>query len=393
MATRRLIERAMQSELRKAAEVFPVVTVCGPRQSGKTTLCRMVFPHLPYVNLEDLSTRQFAQEDPMGFVSQFPKGAVIDEAQLVAGIFSQIQVVVDEDRFKGDDSRLFVLTGSSNFAMLPDLRQSLAGRTAIFTLLPLSTHELVTGGFGDASLNEMIVAGGYPGVWTQSPEHRRHIIESYINTYVERDVRRLMEVKDLHKFSVFLRLCASRIGSELNKASLAVEVGVSSPTIESWLSVLSASYVIYLLPPWFANIGKRLVKSPKLYFTDTGVACNLLGINAAAQLDGHPLRGALFENMVTGNVMKRDLNLGRRETLSFYRDQAGHEVDLILETESGLEAYEIKAGMTYRADFARHINYLRNILGDKLTRSGVVYAGEAELLRTTDAVINYRNFP
>lgn len=388
-----LIPRAMQTTLQDAFETFPVITLCGPRQSGKTTLCRSVFPSLPYVNLEDFTAGQLAAEDPKGFLAQYPDGAIIDEVQHVPGLFSQIQVLVDEDRFKGVSSRKFILTGSSNFALLPDLRQSLAGRTGVFTLMPLSTNEIIDGGFGDTSMEEMIVAGGYPGVWTHAVMQRRQILDSYINTYVERDVRRLMEVKDLRKFSIFIRLCAARIGSELNKSSLAVEVGVTVPTIESWLSVLEASFVIYLLPPWYANIGKRLVKSPKLYFCDTGIACNLLGINAAPQLEGHPMRGALFENLVVNNTRKWGLNRGVKEMLSFYRDKTGREIDLIIESDTGLGTFEIKAGMTYHSDYFRHIAYLKKLLGDKLNRSGVIYTGDTQLVRPEEAIINYKNFP
>lgn len=348
---------------------------------------------MPYVNLEDFTTGQLAAEDPKGFLAQYPDGAIIDEVQHVPGLFSQIQVLVDEDRFKGISSRKFILTGSSNFALLPDLRQSLAGRTGVFTLMPLSTNEIIDGGFGDSIMEEMIVAGGYPGVWTHSVMQRRQVLDSYINTYVERDVRRLMEVKDLRKFSIFIRLCAARIGSELNKSSLAVEVGVTVPTVESWLSVLEALFVIYLLPPWYANIGKRLVKSPKLYFCDTGIACNLLGINTASQLEGHPMRGALFENLVVNNVKKWGLNRGVKEMLSFYRDKTGREIDLIMERDTGLGAFEIKAGMTYHSDYFRHIAYLKKLLGDKLNQSGVIYTGDTQFAREEEAIINYKNFP
>lgn len=393
MAPLNLIPRKMQTAIREAFDSFPVITLCGPRQSGKTTLCRTEFPSLPYVNLEDFTTRQFATEDPKGFLLQYGGGAIIDEVQLVPSLFGQIQVIVDEDRFSGNDGRKFILTGSSNFAHHPDLRQSLAGRTGIFTLLPLSTSELLEGGYDLPSVEDVIVAGGYPGVWTRGQAQRRQIIESYIDTYVERDVRRLMEVKDLHKFSTFIRLCASRIGTELNKSSLAVEVGVSVPTVESWLSVLEASFVIYLLPPWFANIGKRLVKSPKLYFCDTGVASNLLGINEAIQLVGHPSRGAMFENLVINNVLKFGYNRGIKEILSFYRDKTGREIDLIRETDGIIEAFEMKAGMTYHQDYFRHIAYLQGILGDRLGRTGVVYTGDVEMIRPKDAVINYKKFP
>lgn len=343
--------------------------------------------------MEDITVRQLAMDDPRGFLSQYTEGVIIDEAQLVPILFSQIQVLVDEDRFAGNDMRKFILTGSSNFALLPDLRQSLAGRTGVYTLLPLSTNEIVSGGYDNVSMEEMLVRGGYPAVWTNDGSQCRQIIENYINTYVERDVRRLMEVKDLRKFTIFLRLCASRIGSELNKSSLSVEVGVSVPTIDSWLSILEASYVIYLLPPWYANIGKRLVKTPKLYFVDTAIACNLLGINSSGQLAGHPMRGAMFENLVMNNVVKWGYNRGIKEMLSFYRDKTGREIDLIRELDGKLQAFEFKAGMTYHAEYFRHIEYLKSLLGDKLDVSGVVYTGDSELIKKEEAVINYKQFP
>lgn len=393
MTNPRYIARDMQPALRSALATFPAVTICGPRQSGKTTMCRKEFPELPYVNLEDLTSRTFAAEDPAGFLAQYADGAIIDEAQLVPSLFSQIQVLVDNDRFAGNSNRKYILTGSRNFAMMPELRQSLAGRTAVFTLLPLSTAEICRAGFSDRTPEQMIASGGYPAVWTSPESSRRLILESYIDTYVERDVRRLMDVKDLRKFATFLRLCAARIGSELNKSSLAVEVGVTVPTIDSWLSVLEASFVVSLLQPWHANIGKRLTKSPKLYFCDTGVACTLLGITAPAQLEGHPLRGALFENLVVNNMMKHGLNQGLKEQLFFYRDKTGREIDLLHETATGIRAFEIKAGMTYHPDYMRHIAYLKDLLGDRLEASAVVYTGDTELPSRQGAVVNYRNFP
>lgn len=385
--------RMMQPTLKKVLETFPVATVCGPRQSGKTTMCRKEFPSLPYVNLEDITTRQFALEDPKGFIAQFGKGAIIDEIQLVPDLLSQIQVLIDEERFSGITKARYILTGSSNFAFLPSLRQTLAGRTGILTLLPLSTQEIDSAGFGTVSADTQIIKGGYPAVWINTKDQTRLILENYINTYVERDVRQLMEVSDYNKFTTLLRLCASRIGSELNKSSLSIEVGVSVPTIERWLSVLEASYVIYLLRPWHANIGKRLVKTPKLYFYDTGLASVLLGIYSEQQLMGHPLRGSLFENMVVNNLVKQGYNRGLEEKLFFFRDKTGHEVDIIQESTSGLSAYEVKAGMTYNKDFRKNIDFLKGLLGDKIIGSGIIYNGDFEMKTKENTVINFHNFP
>lgn len=385
------ISRTIQPALLRAFDIFPVITLCGPRQSGKTTLCRKEFPNLSYVNLEDIANRTFAMEDPVGFLMQFNDSVIIDEVQLVPELFSQIQVIVDENRFNGNNNQKFILTGSSNFSLLPNLRQSLAGRTGIYTLLPLSTHE-IDQIKANVSVEELIIYGGYPAVWDSPLPSAKEILSQYIDTYVERDVRRLMEVKDLHKFSVFLRLCAARIGSELNKSSIAIEVGVSVPTIENWLSVLEASYVIYLLKPWHANIGKRLVKSSKLYFADTGIACRLLGISNEGHLMGHPLRGALFENLVINNTLKWIYNHGERNELYFYRDQSGREIDVIMERGGNLGALEIKAGKTFNTDFLKNIRYLKNILKEKLTYSGVIYAGSGELLKREEGVVNYKHF-
>lgn len=386
------IRRAIQPALKNALNIFPVVSLCGPRQSGKTTLCRMEFPEMQYVNLEDYSTRTFAEEDPNGFLKQFRNGVIIDEAQLVPELFNQIQVIVDEDRFKGNMARKFILTGSSNFSLLPTLRQSLAGRTGMYFLLPLSCRELEDAGRKE-KVEDYILKGGYPAVWDNPEIYRSDILNNYIETYVERDVRRLMEVKDLKKFSTFLRLCAARTGSELNKSSLAVELGISIPTIERWISVLEASFVIYLMQPWAENIGKRLTKTPKLYFTDTGIVCTLLGIKKTDHLMGHPLRGALFENLVISNVLKDIYNHGERETLYFYRDKTGREIDLIREDCGKIEAVEIKAGNTFNNDYFRNIRYLKSIVGDKLVKSSVIYSGESEFHKAEEGVINFRNYP
>lgn len=386
------IPRAMQSTLHDVLKIFPCVTICGPRQSGKTTLCRKEFPELPYVNLEDLSIRQYAIEDPKGFLSQFPDGVIIDEVQIAFDILSQIQVIIDEDRYKGIENRKFLLTGSSNFSLLPNVRQSLAGRTAFLTLLPLSTQEIIHGGFADLTTNKEIIKGGYPAVWTTPDEYSRMILENYINAYVERDVRNIINIEDFRKFTTFIRLCASRIGYELNKSSIAIETGVSVPTIERWISVLEATYVIFLLKPWHGNIAKRLVKAPKLYFYDTGIATTLLGVNTVEQLTGHPLRGSLFENLVINNVIKYGHNKGLSENLYFYRDKSGHEVDLILEQPNGLSAIEIKASMTYNTDFRKNLDYLKNLLNDKILESKIIYNGDTEL-KGEMIVTNYKNFP
>lgn len=384
------IQRNIQPYLHKIYDAFPTVTLCGPRQSGKTTLCRKEFPDLEYVNFENPSLRQIIAEDPLGFVAQYKKGAIFDEVQLVPDIFSALQIVIDEDRFNNHPARKFILTGSSNFSLLPNLRQSLAGRTGIVTLLPFSVDELVKGGFLE-NVDTYIFQGGYPGVWDSSTELKTDIMESYINTYVERDVRRIMEVKDLNKFTLFLKLCAARIGTELNRSSIAVELGVAVSTIENWLSVLQATYILFLLKPWHSNIGKRLTKSPKLYFYDTGLASTLLNINNSESLFFNPMRGQLFENMVISNQIKKLLNFGIKDEIFFYRDKSGKEIDLLIQTSEGINAYEIKSGASYKSDYMNGIKYLKKILGDSIVKSGVIYAGEAELAKQEEGIYNYLN--
>lgn len=388
---RNYIQRDIQPYLHRMLEGFPTVSLCGPRQSGKTTLCRMEFPQLEYVNLENPGVRQLALQDPMGFISQFNSGAILDEIQLVPALFSSLQVVIDEDRFIGNNNRKFILTGSSNFALQPGLRQSLAGRTALLTLLPFSLHELKSGGYSE-SADEYIFYGGYPAVWDSGFDLKTDIMENYINTYVERDIRRLMEVKDINKFHNFIKLCAARIGTELNKSSLSVELGVSVSTIDNWISVLEASYVMFLLKPWFSNIGKRLTKTPKVYFYDTGLACTLLNITSAKDFYLNPMRGQLFENMIISDQQKKIYNFGLKEELFFFRDKTGNEVDLLINGKEGIKAFEIKAGATFQPEYLKNLKYLKKILGEKIYESGVIYNGETELPKKEEAIINFTNF-
>lgn len=386
-----LISRHLTSVISTTFNYLPVVTLTGPRQSGKTTLCRRLFGTLPYANLEDAATLAELELDPKGFVDKYPDGVIIDEAQRYTNIFSYLQVAVDDDRMTGARNRRFIVTGSSNFSLMKNVTQSMAGRTAVLTLLPLSVKELLNE-YPYASTSQLILRGGYPAVWTAGDEGRQMILSSYYSTYVERDLRQLINLKDMRAFHSFIRLCAGRIGCEFNASALSVEVGVSVPTIKSWLSILEVSYVIYLLPPYHANIGKRLTKSPKLYFHDTGLASWLMGINTVEQLDVHPLRGALFENLVVSELMKRKYNQGEQPQLYFYRDQRQHEIDLIDEMQDGtLRAYEIKAGKTFRPDYFTQLAYLRSVLGDNLLSTQVLYDGDQENPQNVDGILNFRN--
>ena len=391
--SKQLINRTLASALSDVFGILPVITLTGPRQSGKTTLCREQFPDLPYVSLEDVETLANIQADPKAFFNRYPKGVIIDEAHHFPDIFSYIQVIVDEDRFQGTDQHHYIVTGSSNFAMMERITQSMAGRTAVFSLLPLSTTEIMSYQ-QEATTSKMLLYGGFPAVWTADNEVlRQQLLSNYYTTYIERDVRTLINVKDLQAFQTFIRLCASRVGQEFNASAVSNEVGVSVPTIKHWLSILAASYVVYLLHPYYTNIGKRLTKTPKLYFYDTGMAAFLLGITTEQQMDVHPLRGSLFENMVINDMMKLDLNRGNNmQQLFFYRDKSQREVDVLRILPPNLvEAYEIKSAQTWNADFFANLNYLRPLLKERLLKTTVVYDGYQENPNADNGIVNFRH--
>jgi len=383
------IERQLLAALQRRALPYPVVTLTGPRQSGKTTLCRQAFAGLPYANLEDAATREFAQADPRGFLAQFPDGAILDEIQRVPDILSFVQVLVDEWRFgqsQGQgaaiDARKFILTGSQQFELMDSVRQSLAGRTAVLRLLPLSIHEIRAAGL-PAGTSRLLHAGGYPAIHAQAIRPA-DFFNDYFETYIQRDLRELVALRNLSEFRRMVRLCAGRVGQVLNYNSLANDVGVSQHTIASWINLLEMGYVVFLLPPWFENLGKRLIKAPKLYFYDTGLAAWLMGINDPAQIDSHPLRGHLFENLVVTEFAKHFENSGERARLHYWRDSNGVEVDLVV--ENGLDAgrlglVEIKSAQTYHSQFARSIHQVSRLLGERVQRKMVVYGGSDNFVR------------
>jgi predicted AAA+ superfamily ATPase len=384
------INRSLSNEVLLSSKEYHVITITGPRQSGKTTICGKLFPELPYVNLEDLDTLREVERDPKRFISDFPNGVVIDEAHHFVDIFSYIQVEVDKDILAGEKKRLFVITGSSNFSLLEKVTQSMAGRTAILTLLPLSIREL------DEeqrmlSTSTLLLNGGYPSIWTKKASRER-FFRDYYATYIERDVRKIVNIKDLRAFQTFIRLCAGRIGTEFNATALSNEVGVTTITINNWLNVLSASYIIYLLHPYYENIGKRLVKTPKMYFYDTGLASYLLGIENEDQLKTHPLRGALFENMVVNELLKEYANAGKEEQLYFYRDKSGREIDIIRMQAQYLQAFEVKSAMSTNSDFFKQLRFLKNLLPKRVNRSAVIYDGEIEADKDIEGLYNFRNF-
>ncbi|MDY0004713.1 MAG: ATP-binding protein [Polyangia bacterium] len=356
---------------------YPVVTVTGPRQSGKTTLVKSVFADLPYVNLEDLQTRELAESDPVGLLRGLRGGAVIDEIQRVPSLLSQIQVLVDEDGRDG----LFVLTGSSQLQLMESLSQSLAGRTALLKLLPLSVAEL-----DEAQIrlgaDELMFRGFYPRLHDRGLDPTQ-LYGDYLETYIERDLRSFAQVRNLSQFQRFIRLCAGRVGQLLNASSLANDTGVSSTTIKHWLSLLEASFLVFLLQPFSTNTRRRLVRSPKLYFYDVGLASYLLGVEDVSQLATHPLRGGIFENLVVLEVLKHRMHRGLRVQASFFRDATGNEVDLLVALGQQLLPIEIKSSRTVSTAFFKAFDVLEKTIQGGLARPLVVYAGDREEERTS----------
>jgi predicted AAA+ superfamily ATPase len=380
-----MIQRTLQGELSRLLPHFRVLVVTGPRQSGKTTLCKNHFSGYAYFNMEDAKVREQIAVAPKHFLEQYAQhGMVIDEVQQLPEIFPYIQVVADER----PDYR-FVLTGSSNFALMHRITQSLAGRAALLTLLPLSLAEL--GEQANADTDVLLFRGGFPAVWgNQSLAY--DVCRNYYSTYVERDVRSLLNVKDVSKFQTFMRLCAGRTGNEFNASALSGETGVSVPTINEWLSVLEASYVLFRVQPFYRNFGKRLVKTPKIYFYDTAMVCYLMGIENELQLATHPLRGAIFENMVVVELIKSRLNAGKDPNVYFYRDKSQHEVDIVQEFGAQCYAYEVKSAKSFHSTFLDNLKYLKSVMGDALVRTQVVYDGDIDLNLPENGMVNFRNF-
>ena len=377
-----MIEREIAGQLASLFQQYPIVTVTGPRQSGKTTLCRQVFPELSHVNLEQPDRREFAENDPRGFLAQLGTGAIIDEVQRVPDLLSYLQVIVDDD---GRNS-LYVLTGSEQFGLRKAVSQSLAGRTALLRLLPFSLSELKKMGSND-DIDEMLFSGFYPRIHDRGLDPRQ-ALGDYFEAYIERDVSRLANVRESVGFRTFVRLCAGRIGQLLNLSSLSSQTGVARQTVADWLTVLEASYIAFRLEPYHANIRKRLVKSPKLYFYDVGLASYLLGIQSADQIATHPLRGQLFENAVVVEALKHRFNRGQRNNLSFFRDSNQLECDLFYETGHGIGAIEIKAGSTISSSYFKSLNRVAELIPEVKAKA-VVYGGSERQSRTDGEVVPF----
>ena len=365
-----MIEREITDHLRLLAEKYPVVTVTGPRQSGKTTLVKHVFKDKAYINLENPEEREFAQTDPKGFLNKIPGGAILDEIQRVPNLLSYIQVITDEKKQTG----MFVLTGSQQFELLEFIDQSLAGRTALINLLPLSLSELKDH-HTYSNKNEVIHKGFYPRIFDRQLEPYQ-AYGDYYETYVERDLRKLINVKNLSQFQKFVKLCAGRIGQLLNLTAIGNDIGISHTTAREWLTILETSFIIFLLEPFYRNIRKRLVKSPKIYFFDVGLAAYLLGIEEESHLENHPLRGNLFENLVLMEILKYRFNNGKKSNLNFYRDSTGNEVDVLYNVAQRAVAIEIKSAESINSDFFKGLRAFESAVPEMVLGKALVYGGD-----------------
>lgn len=377
-----MIERTLTTKLVTLAQKFQVITLTGPRQSGKTTLVRVAFPNLPYVSLEEPDIRQIALTDARGFLANYPNGVILDEIQNTPDLFSYIQRLVDENR-----KVQYVLTGSSNFLLMEKISQTLAGRTAVLHLLPFSFAELE---LGEEQYEKLIFKGQYPRIYDRDIAPT-DFYPSYIQTYVEKDVRLMKNIGDINAFIQFIRLCAGRIGQLLNYASLASDAGVSPNTAKAWLSILESSYILYRLQPYHRNFNKRLVKSPKLYFYDTGIACSLLGIREESQINLHYLKGALFENLIINEFIKRNFHRGENRQLYFWQNNHGKEIDCLLVDGESITPVEIKSGKTISTNYFDNLQYWRQLASLSENQGYVVYGGEQSMQTSGGALISWRH--
>jgi len=382
-----MIPRFISNQLEQLSGRYPIVAVTGPRQSGKTTLVRDTFPQKKYASLEDPDIREFALTDPRGFLSAYSDGAILDEVQRAPDLFSYIQTRVDQIGKEG----LYILTGSFHFGLMEGISQSLAGRTGLLTLLPFSFHELDQVDMLPTSMESLLYTGTYPRIYDkQLPPSEWYA--NYVTTYLERDVRALKKIADLSQFQRFLKMCAGRSGQILNLTSLGNDCGITHNTARSWLSVLQASYIIFLLQPHFKNFNKRLVKSPKLYFCDTGLLSYLLGINSPDDLLIHSSRGPIFETWVLSELLKGRLNRGLRENLFFWRDNSGNEVDCIVDHGEKLLPLEIKSGQTITQDFFKGLKYWSKISKTTGKDAYLIYGGEMDQIRKDGTVMGWKSF-
>ena len=376
--------RKIEETILEASKYFSVIAVSGPRQSGKSTLLTQLFPLYEKYSLKDLNILDYAKNDPIAFLNQTDEGMFINEIQRCPQLLDYIQGIVDNN-----PKRHFALSGNSNFEVMKNLSETLAGRAGVFELLPMSIQE-VTGKIDLDNLNQILYNGLYPSICAKK-NIAKFFYPSYVRTYLEKDVRDLLQMKDQIRFTKFLKLCAARIGSLFNASELGAEVGVSSKTISHWISVLQASYLITLLPPYYENIPKRLVKSPKLYFNDPGMACYLLDIETPQQLDRDKMRGAIFENMIVMETIKHRYNMGLEGGVFFYRDSNQNEVDILIKQEGELTAIEVKSSMTYSSSFEKTLTQIEGWIKPPISKKAIVYSGDFENTSGNINLINYRH--
>ena len=380
-----MIQREAQYKLVQLGDTFKAIAVIGPRQSGKTTLVKETFPEKPYLSLENPDTRNFALEDPRGFLQNLPNGAILDEVQRTPLLFSYLQEILDNSNQKG----LFILTGSNNFLLQESISQSLAGRVGYLNLLPFSVKELLSENLLPETDEEVMVNGFYPPIYDQRISSLDWV-PNYIKTYIEGDVRQIKNVSDLLIFEKFMSVLAGRTSQELNLTSISNEVGVDLKTVQSWIGILESSFIIYLLKPHFQNYNKTIVKRPKVYFYDTGLVCSFLRISNVSQLENHPLKGAIFETMVVIEMVKKYTNQGINPPLFYWRDKTGHEIDLIIDKGNLLTPIEIKSSKTINSDFFKNLKYWNHL--SKMNKAVLIYSGIQEQNRSDGTLItNWKN--
>lgn len=380
-----MFQRELTNQLIEMAKRYPVITLLGPRQSGKTTLVRKVFSQMAYVNLEAPDILQLAQDDPRGFLDQYPDGCILDEIQNYPELLSYIQTIVDQK----DEEGMYILTGSHQLALHENVAQSLAGRTAMLTLMPLSLSELQAANF-NYTLEQQFIYGGYPRIYNKSIDPKDYF-RDYIRTYLEKDVRQIINIKDLTSFQRLMQLCAARVGKMFDYTSMANELGIARNTVKEWISVLEASFVLFRLPPYFENFGKRIIKSPKLYFWDTGLVCYLLGLDSTQLMLNHPIRGELFENLMIVELMKAKMHHGVEPRFYYFRDSNQNEVDLIIAQAGKLIAVEFKSGKTFHPHFLKGLQYFNDIAHNKISQLLLVYSGDQEQIIHENQLLHYQN--
>ena len=384
-----MLAREIQNKVLRLVEKFPIIAITGPRQSGKTTLSKIIKPNYKYVNLENLSDREFALNDPIGFLETYRNGVIIDEIQNVPSLFSYLQVITDERNINGE----YIITGSHNFLLMEKITQSLAGRVAIFTLLPFSINELKNTAYKIDNWENYLLSGSYPRKIIQNIEASDYY-DNYLKTYIERDVRLLKNITNLDLFQKFIKLLAGRVGQLFNQTSLGNELGLDNKTINAWFTVLETSFITYRLQPYHSSFNKRLTKTPKIYFYDTGLLCHLLRINSRVELDLHFAKGNLFENLVITELYKNAINDDLKQNLYFWRDSSQNEVDIIIEIGSKIEAIEIKSGKTIHSNFFKGLDYFsKQTLNQKQISLNLVYGGSENQKRTAANVRSVYNLP